>query len=754
MNTFALAREETKTTTKTTLRARAVAPLLKSVVGFLQPHRPPTTTHMLVFSNRSRLGGYAGTQVGTRGTTPRDGAPGRRARRGAPRRRPGRHLVATSAIREGEVVLTAEAFCAVLDDRAIPTRCEHTFALGSASGGSAALLRCSKSRVARYASRAAQAEAWRAGYREECAALVACAPRVPPPTIRPRARRLWRRARERRGDDRDPYADAADLGLGLGYAAVEALQHHWDAYSDARKARFAEMAILVRAFARAAVGLPVDDPNNQDDPNAPSGVLLRRLTHRPPFQPRRRAPARAHRVQRAHGVRRGAPPDRHRRLPARGDDQPLVRAQLRANLRGETARAPRASRRRRGGGAPSRTSTRATRRTRRAQLARQYHFDIDAGTTDAGTSYTHTTSPEESALVGGAPKAEGDENAPRVFFSRVDFGPDAATPPWRTDPADEDALCAVVVRGARVPGGVAIERVDDDEEEEEEEANPEASFATDDGDDDETEGEDEATKKKAAPSYRAFVWGALPGVRDRAGLCTAAVAGLARADRAAAKLEAGDVAGASREMFADASEDASSSSSPDDDAFGLLDGLAAAHLGASHSTRLDVYATALRVAISSGAFERAGSIAARLTGPYEAAHPRNHPSVGLHRATAAKVRACARATRRGWRSRLGRRGRRARRSPCRTEPTRRSCGRWASSSGGAGGGEDDARGWERRRRGDGDGIEHFYRGAFRDAHHRQHTGAARAEILLNKFERVVVRAGRHFAVKRDRDGWS
>jgi hypothetical protein len=364
----------------------------------------------------------------------------------------------------------------------------------------------------------------------------------------------------------------------------------------------------------------------------------------------------------------------------------------------------------------------ATRRTRRAQLARQYHFDIDAGTTDAGTSYTHTTSPEESALVGGAPKAEGDENAPRVFFSRVDFGPDAATPPWRTDPADEEALCAVVVRGARVPGGVAIERVD---EEEEEEANPEASFATDDGDDDETEEEDEATKKKAAPSYRAFVWGALPGVRDRAGLCAAAVAGLARADRAAAKLEAGDVAGASREMFADASEDASSSSSPDDDAFfGLLDGLAAAHLGASHSTRLDVYAKALRVAISSGAFERAGSIAARLTGPYEAAHPRNHPSVGLHRATAAKVRACvARGSGGGGGARGARRVARSRRGD--------RAGDGRARAGVRGGGEDDARGWERRRRGDGDGIEHFYRGAFRDAHHRQHSGAARAEILLN-----------------------
>ena len=555
----------------------------------------------------------------------------------------GRHLVATSAIREGEVVLTAEAFCAVLDDRAIPTRCEHTFALGSASGGSAALLRCSKSRVARYASRAAQAEAWRAGYREECAALVACAPRVPPPTIRLAARALWRRARERRGDDRDPYADAADLGLGLGYAAVEALQHHWDAYSDARKARFAEMAILVRAFARAGLGLPVeDDPNNQDDPNAPPVVsssddsLIDLPSNRDVALLLARIACNAHTVCDEElrpigiGVYPRAATTNHSCAPNCAQTfagKRLVLRALRDVAAGEEITI-------------SYVDVCATRRTRRAQLARQYHFDIDAGTTDAGTSYTHTTSPEESALVGGAPKAEGDENAPRVFFSRVDFGPDAATPPWRTDPADEDALCAVVVRGARVPGGVAIERVDDDEEEEEEEANPEASFATDDGDDDETEGEDEATKKKAAPSYRAFVWGALPGVRDRAGLCTAAVAGLARADRAAAKLEAGDVAGASREMFADASEDASSSSSGDDDAFGLLDGPAAAHLGASHSTRLDVYATALRVAISSGAFERAGSIAARLTGPYEAAHPRNHPSVGLHRATAAKVRAC------------------------------------------------------------------------------------------------------------------
>jgi len=46
-----------------------------------------------------------------------------------------------------------------------------------------------------YADRAAERADWRDGHREECAALAACAPRVPPPTVRLAARVLWKRKR-------------------------------------------------------------------------------------------------------------------------------------------------------------------------------------------------------------------------------------------------------------------------------------------------------------------------------------------------------------------------------------------------------------------------------------------------------------------------------------------------------------------------------------------------------------------------------
>ncbi len=40
-----------------------------------------------------------------------------------------------------------------------------------------------------------QRAAWVGGYKVECEALVRCAPRVPPPTVRLAARILWRRER-------------------------------------------------------------------------------------------------------------------------------------------------------------------------------------------------------------------------------------------------------------------------------------------------------------------------------------------------------------------------------------------------------------------------------------------------------------------------------------------------------------------------------------------------------------------------------
>ena len=104
----------------------------------------------------------------------------------------GRCLVATRDFQPGQLVLRQTPYRAVLLDEQAPARCDVTYER------SGSLLRCSRSKIARYSSRQAQQAAWRDGYREECAALVACAPRVPPPTVRLAARVLWRRERERR----------------------------------------------------------------------------------------------------------------------------------------------------------------------------------------------------------------------------------------------------------------------------------------------------------------------------------------------------------------------------------------------------------------------------------------------------------------------------------------------------------------------------------------------------------------------------
>lgn len=154
----------------------------------------------------------------------------------------GRHLVAARPYRRGELVLAQPPYRAVLDEGHSATHCDRTFAPARADQQ---LLRCSRSKLARYASRAAQKAAWRDGYKEECEALVRCAPRVPPPTVRLAARCLWRRQR-----DRDKPAEAA--GGWQSYEALCSLQHHWDELPASRKQLYAQMAVLVRVFMRGA----------------------------------------------------------------------------------------------------------------------------------------------------------------------------------------------------------------------------------------------------------------------------------------------------------------------------------------------------------------------------------------------------------------------------------------------------------------------------------------------------------------------
>jgi hypothetical protein len=58
------------------------------------------------------------------------------------------------------------------------------------------LLKCSASKAAHYCGKAHQLAAWKAGYKQECAALVAAgSSKRPTPTMRLAARALWRAAR-------------------------------------------------------------------------------------------------------------------------------------------------------------------------------------------------------------------------------------------------------------------------------------------------------------------------------------------------------------------------------------------------------------------------------------------------------------------------------------------------------------------------------------------------------------------------------
>jgi hypothetical protein len=143
-------------------------------------------------------------------------------------------------------------------------------------------LRCGRCKLARYCSAEHQRAAWGGGHRDECAALCACAPRVPPPTVRMLARALWRAARERRQGAAQPCGAEG----GGAFADVEALQHHWGALDGGRKVAYAQMAGLARCVGGFGVGV---FRGGEGKGSEPSGEHT--LQHRPP--PR-------HRPQRVH----------------------------------------------------------------------------------------------------------------------------------------------------------------------------------------------------------------------------------------------------------------------------------------------------------------------------------------------------------------------------------------------------------------------------------------------------------------------
>lgn len=101
----------------------------------------------------------------------------------------GRHLLATAHIPPGGRVLHEKAADAVLYDCEVAHRCHFTFQPSQTP------LRCGVCKHARYASKQNQRKAWSSGHREECAALAACHPHVPPPIVRLVARLFWRQRR-------------------------------------------------------------------------------------------------------------------------------------------------------------------------------------------------------------------------------------------------------------------------------------------------------------------------------------------------------------------------------------------------------------------------------------------------------------------------------------------------------------------------------------------------------------------------------
>ena len=98
----------------------------------------------------------------------------------------GRHLVTSLQIQPGSRVLCESAASAVLYDSEVPRRCHLSFEIAQTP------LRCGGCKHARYANKQNQRSAWSSGHREECAALAACRPHVPPPTVRLLAKLFWR----------------------------------------------------------------------------------------------------------------------------------------------------------------------------------------------------------------------------------------------------------------------------------------------------------------------------------------------------------------------------------------------------------------------------------------------------------------------------------------------------------------------------------------------------------------------------------
>ena len=528
----------------------------------------------------------------------------------------GRHLVATQHLRAGDVVLVAEPYAAVLNDAAQHLRCDHTFAT-AADAGVGSLFRCARSKVARYASREAQVAAWREGYMEECAALVACAPRVPPPTVRLAARVLWRRRRERARPETAyvPAASAGSVGLGEGYDSVRALVHHWDAVAEEDKARFAHAGAAASAFLDARLAgtnaPPAPAPTSPAKADARDVSAVCSATDRDPEE----TPLAVAKLVARLSFNCHALCDDESRpygvgvFPAAATMNHACAPNCAQSFRGRTltVRCMRDVR-------PGEELTiayvelAATRAERRAELMKQYAFDIDDEDDEDET--TKTT----PSFLTRAPSAT-EVGSSATLHDHGAF-PDSA-PPWRMDERDVTHACVATVRGARAGGVVVVGPARDVLQ---------TSAGIDDG----------AFLEKRVDVH---VWGPLAadGVVANREHVAAVAAELARvvadaerlADEEGALLE--ENGGGKRNLCAERLARFRRLVDGSDETHGFA-------LGEGHALRHRAHAVALRIQIRAGDFPAARKTArAFLLPAYRRAYPFGHPPLAAHLALLAKI---------------------------------------------------------------------------------------------------------------------
>jgi hypothetical protein len=218
----------------------------------------------------------------------------------------GRCLIATRDFAPGEVVLRQRPYAYALTTAAAACYCDFCHRPLSPSGPSAAaeatttalatrqqqhnhppILRCSRCKIPAYCDQACQRSAWVAWHREECAALTAVAPRIPPLTLRLAARALWRRRREEaKGNASSSSSAWRDGGT---WAEVEALRDGWadgGAAADhqqlplppARKVLLAQMgALLARLYSAGCGGSSDPSSSAPSFPIKEAALLLSRV---------------------------------------------------------------------------------------------------------------------------------------------------------------------------------------------------------------------------------------------------------------------------------------------------------------------------------------------------------------------------------------------------------------------------------------------------------------------------------------------